>query len=77
MEFKESIRQLSERINEYKNILHSEEETKRSLILPFFIVLGYDVFKGCTNLKEISLPKRFNKFTDHYIGDCSPKIHFK
>lgn len=53
MEFKESIRQLSERINEYKNILHSEEETKRSLILPFFIVLGYDVFNPSEFISEI------------------------
>ena len=53
MEFKESIRLLSERINEYKNILHSEEETKRFLILPFIEALGYDVYNPFEIISEL------------------------
>ena len=53
MEFKEQISQLSERINTYKDMLHSEDETKRSLILPFFMTLGYDIFNPSEFISEI------------------------
>lgn len=53
MEFKEQISQLSERINTYKDMLHSEDETKRSLILPFFMALGYDIFNPSEFISEI------------------------
>ena len=34
-------------------MLHSEDETKRSLILPFFMALGYDIFNPSEFISEI------------------------
>ena len=42
MDFKESIKDLSERIIAYKDLLHNEEQTKDSLIKPFVRLMGYD-----------------------------------
>ncbi len=44
MDFKDEIKQLSERINKIKDQLQTEEATKNSLIMPFIKALGYDVF---------------------------------
>ena len=44
MDFIEQITQFSERIKRIKDSVCTEEATKTSLILPFFQILGYDVF---------------------------------
>lgn len=44
MDFKDTIRQLSERVAKLKENIHTEEATKTALILPFLQALGYDVF---------------------------------
>lgn len=44
MELQEKMYQLSERIKSLKDNIETEEATKQSFILPFFQVLGYDVF---------------------------------
>lgn len=44
MDLKDSIKQLSDRIEKVKNNLQTEEATKTALIMPFLQVLGYDVF---------------------------------
>ena len=44
MGFSEDIRGLAERIEKMENRNLSEEATKMSLIVPFFQILGYDVF---------------------------------
>jgi hypothetical protein len=44
MDFKDSIRQISERAEKLRNGLQTEEATKNALIMPFIQVLGYDVF---------------------------------
>lgn len=44
MDFIEQITQFSKRIENIKNNIQTEEATKTSLILPFFQMLGYDVF---------------------------------
>ncbi|MEG1313977.1 MAG: type I restriction endonuclease, partial [Bacilli bacterium] len=44
MEIKEKLYSLSERIEKISQQIKSEEGTKQSLILPFFQILGYDVF---------------------------------
>ena len=44
MEIKEKLYSLSERIEKIASQIKSEEGTKQSLILPFFQILGYDVF---------------------------------
>lgn len=44
MEIKERLYSLSERIDKILDQIKTEEGTKQSLILPFFQILGYDVF---------------------------------
>lgn len=44
MEIKEKLYSLSEKIEKISSQIKTEEGTKQSLILPFFQILGYDVF---------------------------------
>ncbi|WP_428663007.1 type I restriction endonuclease [Runella sp.] len=44
MDFKDQIKQLSERVLKLKNNIHTEEATKNAFIMPFIQSLGYDVF---------------------------------
>lgn len=44
MEIKDKLYSLSERIEKISEQIKTEEGTKHSLILPFFQILGYDVF---------------------------------
>ncbi len=44
MSFTEEIKKFAERAKSLKDKLETEEATKTSLILPFFRLLGYDVF---------------------------------
>ncbi len=54
MDFKDSIKQISERIEGLKDNLKTEEATKTALILPFLSALGYDVFNPLEVLPEMS-----------------------
>lgn len=53
MDFKDSIRQLAERIDNLKENLPTEEATKNALIMPFINALGYDVFNPLEVLPEM------------------------
>lgn len=53
MDFKDSIRQVSERIEVLKNSLPTEEATKTALVMPFISALGYDVFNPLEVLPEM------------------------
>lgn len=44
MDFKDQLKQLSERIGKLKDNIGTEEATKTAFILPFIQSLGYDVF---------------------------------
>jgi len=44
MDFKDQIKQLSERILKLKDNIQTEEATKNAFIMPFIQALGYDVF---------------------------------
>lgn len=44
MDFKDTIKQLAERILKHKELVHTEEATKHSFVMPFLQALGYDVF---------------------------------
>lgn len=44
MDFMEKINELSKKVEKIKWNLKTEEATKTSIILPFFQILGYDVF---------------------------------
>ncbi len=60
MEFEEKLSQFVERIKKVKNSINTEEATKTSLIMPFFSLLGYDVFNP-------------NEFTPEYTADVGIK----
>ncbi len=53
MDFKDSIKQLIERIDTLKGNLQTEEATKNALIMPFINALGYDVFNPLEVLPEM------------------------
>ena len=48
MDFKDSIKQLSERVFKLKENILTEEATKNAFIMPFINALGYDVFNRLT-----------------------------
>ena len=44
MDFKDQIRQIGERVKNFKDQIATEEATKNAFIMPFLQALGYDVF---------------------------------
>jgi hypothetical protein len=54
MDFKDSIKQLSERVSKLKDNLQTEEATKNALIMPFLQALGYDVFNPLEVIPEFT-----------------------
>lgn len=60
MEFEEKIKNFATRISEIKDSIKTEEATKTSIIMPFFQILGYDVFNPM-------------EFTPEYIADVGIK----
>ena len=44
MDFIDQLRQFSNRVSSMKENILTEEATKTSIIMPFFSMLGYDVF---------------------------------
>lgn len=52
MDFKDALKQLSERVEKLKDNLLTEEATKNALIMPFLQVMGYDVFNPLEVLPE-------------------------
>ncbi|BAV07014.1 hypothetical protein SAMN05421788_102355 [Filimonas lacunae] len=44
MDFKDTVKQLADRILKHKELVHTEEATKHSFVMPFLQALGYDVF---------------------------------
>ncbi|KZE97710.1 hypothetical protein AVP43_00332 [Geobacillus stearothermophilus] len=52
--FIEQIQTLSKRVNRLKNTIATEEATKTSIIMPFFQVLGYDIFNPEEFLPEFT-----------------------
>lgn len=60
MDFIDSLKQFSKRVDKLKDNLQTEEATKTSLIMPFFQLLGYDVFNP-------------DEFTPEYTADVGIK----
>ncbi|MFV0313463.1 MAG: type I restriction endonuclease [Dysgonomonas sp.] len=54
MDFKDAIKQLSERVDKLKDNLQTEEATKNALIMPFLQILGYDVFNPLEVMPEFT-----------------------
>lgn len=60
MEFTEQIKQFAKRVESLKETIQTEEATKTSIIMPFFTLLGYDVFNP-------------NEFTPEFTADVGIK----
>jgi hypothetical protein len=54
MDFKDSIKQIAERVDKLKDNLQTEEATKNALIMPFIRALGYDVFNPMEVMPEFT-----------------------
>ena len=54
MEFLEKLANFSNRIERLKDNIQTEEATKTSIILPFFQLLGYDVFNPLEFVPEFT-----------------------
>ncbi len=60
MDFIDQVRQFSKRVLSMKHALQTEEATKTAIIMPFFAMLGYDVFNP-------------EEFTPEYTADVGIK----
>ena len=60
MDFAEQVKQLSQRVSSMKDSIRTEEATKTSIIMPFFAMLGYDIFNP-------------NEFTPEFVADVGIK----
>jgi hypothetical protein len=77
MDFKDVIRQLSERVEKIKDNLLTEEATKNALIMPFLQALGYDVFNPIEVVPEFTCDigsKKGEKVDYAIMKDGSPMI---
>lgn len=54
MDFKDLIKQLSDRADKLKDSLQTEEATKNALIMPFLQAMGYDVFNPLEVMPEFT-----------------------
>lgn len=54
MDFKDSIKQVADRVLTLKDNLQTEEATKNALIMPFITALGYDVFNPLEVVPEMT-----------------------
>ena len=76
MEFLEKLANFSNRIERLKDNIQTEEATKTSLILPFFQLLGYDVFNPFEFVPEFTADvgiKKGEKVVNkqsYCIGSC-------
>lgn len=52
MDFKDALKQLADKADKIKDSLQTEEATKTALIMPFLILLGYDVFNPLEVIPE-------------------------
>lgn len=77
MDFKDSIKQIADRIEKLKNNMPTEEATKNALIMPFISALGYDVFNPLEVLPEMTCDigtKKGEKIDYAILKDGDPII---
>lgn len=77
MDFADKIKQFSQRIESIKEGLETEEATKMSLIVPFFSMLGYDVFNPMEFVPEYTADvgiKKGEKVDYAIVKDGVPTI---
>ncbi|WP_309597716.1 hypothetical protein [Flavobacterium oreochromis] len=54
MELQTQLKQLSEKINQLKDKIETEESTKHAFVLPFINILGYDTFNPTEVVPEFT-----------------------
>ena len=77
MDFKDQIKQFSERVSKMKDNIHTEEATKNAFIMPFLQILGYDVFNPVEVVPEFICDigiKKGEKIDYAIFRDGSPII---
>lgn len=77
MDFKDQIKQLSERILKLKDSIQTEEATKNAFIMPFIQTLGYDVFNPFEVVPEYTCDigtKKGEKIDYAILKDNAPMI---
>lgn len=77
MDFKDALKQLSERVDKVKDSLQTEEATKTALVMPFLQILGYDVFNPMEVMPEFTCDigtKRGEKIDYAIFKDDQPII---
>ncbi|TDP59813.1 type I restriction endonuclease [Aminicella lysinilytica] len=77
MELKESLPAFVERIKKTKDAITNEEMTKTSMIMPFFQMLGYDIFNPLEFIPEFTADvgtKKGEKVDYAIVIDESPLI---
>lgn len=77
MDFVDQLKQFSKRVESLKDSLQTEEATKTALIMPFFSMLGYDVFNPQEFIPEYTADvgiKRGEKVDYAIVKDGSPVI---
>jgi hypothetical protein len=75
MDFKDSIKQISDRFDKLRENLLTEEATKNALIMPFIQALGYDVFNPMEVLPEMDcdlIKKKGEKIDYAILKDGQP-----
>lgn len=74
---KSNLRQVGKRIAELKSSITNEEQTKNAFIMPFFQVLGYDIFNPLEFVPEFTADvgiKKGEKVDYAIIVDGQPQI---
>lgn len=77
MDFKDQIKQISDRVNKLKEQIQTEEATKNAFIMPFLQALGYDVFNPTEVVPEFVADiglKKGEKIDYAIFKDGSPTL---
>lgn len=77
MDFIDQLKQFSKRVESLKDNIQTEEATKTSLIMPFFSLLGYDVFNPDEFIPEFTADvgiKKGEKVDYAILQDGKPVI---
>jgi len=77
MDFKDEIKQLSEKIEKLKGNISTEEATKNAFIMPFLQALGYDIFNPTEVVPEFTCDigtKKGEKIDYAIMKDGNPII---
>ncbi|MCI1965858.1 MAG: type I restriction endonuclease [Oscillospiraceae bacterium] len=77
MDFIDQIKQFAKRVDSMKDSIQTEEATKTSIIMPFFSLLGYDVFNPAEFVPEFTADvgiKKGEKVDYAIMSDGEPAI---